>query len=337
MGDLINKEDLLESAKKWAHQALTAYLSEDNATAIACAGISWEHLCKACLCSVNSVLILTLENNARKNWQVLSGIMGLTSVRSSDGPPHTITAEEAQFRARALRGLRFDDGILLTLIHARHSVLHSGLLPKLSVNLVFAEFLRASNEIFDELSIEQNNRWGESIEFISQLLAENVQDVVAQVSRKLTRARVKLVELRETMPAEMWGEFVHARQTRQSDESALFFDRPLGSKMDRSLVILTSGDTPTVGPRFRPDISAIIRDECPVCRGGKAAFFGYPFRSGENEWRLTAQRFWCGLCELEFETTEEVRIGTGREIQLLIESDLEEIFGPDWIEEAERL
>jgi hypothetical protein len=204
------------------------------------------------------------------------------------------------------------------------------------MNLVFAEFIRASNEVFDELSIEQNNRWGEFDEFVYQLLSENSQDVVAQVARKLTRARVRLAELRGTIPEEMWKEFVHARQTRQSDEGALLFDRPLGSKIDRSLVIFTSGSTLAVGPRFRPEISAIIRDECPVCCGENAAFFGYPFQSGEDEWRLTTQRFWCGLCELEFDTTEEVRIGTGREVKLLMESDMEEIFGPDWIEEAKR-
>jgi hypothetical protein len=288
------------------------------------------------------VLTLTLSNNDRKNWASLSEIMSLPSVGLSDRQPHTITAEEAQFRTKALHELHFDDGLMLDLIRARHSVLHSGVLPELSLNLVFAEFLRASNEVFDELSIKERNRWGGFSELVSQLLTENVRDVEMQVSRKLARARAKMAGLRQTVPDEIWDEFVHARQTRQSDESALFFDRPLVSTPDRPLgskgtVILTSGSTLTVGPRFRPDISAIIRDGCPVCFGEEAAFFGYPSQSGEDEYRLTTQRFWCGLCELEFETTEEVRIGTGQETKVLVESDLEEILGPDWIEEAKGL
>lgn len=270
MGEVLKAENLIRTSQEWAHRALAAYQNNDNATAIALAGISWEHLCKACLCSVSPVLVTALTSDNRRNWQVLTQIMGL-DVQRSGRPAQTIDPAEAQARVRELHDLQFDHKPLQKLIDARNNVLHSGLLPECDPNLVIAEFLRASNEILQRISVNRSDQWGEYESFVAQLLTENLREIDAHVKRKLARARAKLAELRENVPGEMWEEFTHARQTRTSDETALLFDRPLGLK---GAVKLPSGATLTVGPRFDPSTS-IVRDECPVCGGEQGAFLGH--------------------------------------------------------------
>lgn len=276
----INYESLLSSAQRWTQRALLAYATSgrddnDDSTLLFCA-ISWEHLCKAYLYSLDQALIFD------------------TKRRSRSGQPLTISLMDAQSEiwrrkklTRAIDGRRLEK--LNTLAEIRNGILHAATLNVIDQRDLFVEYLRSSEELYCECLdglVEPAARWGDFYPLITALIDEPCNLLREQVETKKLIAVWRRREIIST-------------GTPPSD----------GDDYDLIVSGLIVERFNAFHWQFESPGDAMVHGYCPVCNEDDVAVYnGMITERNEGPALLRVSEFVCIFCELHFSTEKEMKL-----------------------------
>lgn len=305
----VDRDQLLESAKDYADRALKAYTEEDTKVVLTDAAIGLEHLCKAYLCSLAPTLLMDIKNGQLDSLLYLSG-HGTKAKDPSKGP-RTISGRTAVERVRSVnRTLKVPQQQITDLIDVRDGVVHVGYLGQNKTQEILTAYLRLSNELFDALQVAAEDRWGRHKELVDSLISDSLSEIERSVRHRMAAARLRVEELLARIPDSEHGSVKDARQAR--------------------VTVTTVGDQETA------------QVECPVCKHPEAFCIGEEEHGAEVDIEpdgmggyetstvggytfLVAHSFFCGVCELDLVTPEELE-AAGLETNI----DLSQFEEPDF-------
>lgn len=276
----INYESLLSSAQRWTQRALVAYTTpgrndSDDSMLLFCA-ISWEHLCKAYLYSLDHTSIFNVTRRLRS------------------GQPPTITLREAQSKIWGLRGLtQGADRRRLERLNAvadiRNGVLHSATLKVDDQRGLFVEYLRSSEEIYRECSDDTGGlaaRWGDFLPLVTALIDEPCNLLREQVETKKLIATWRRREIIDT-----------GSPPRD------------GYDYDGVVNELIVGRLNEIYLRFSNQEGPVVHRYCPVCKEDDVgAYTGTIIDESGERPLIQVSEFICAVCELHLSTVEEMKM-----------------------------
>ena len=285
---IVDRTQLVESARDFAGRSLRAYLKADNRVILMDAACSLEHLSKAYLASLHPALLMDIRNGQ------LDSLLHLVGCGDKAGAPfpRTISSREALNRVlRLLPGLDLPTLPLNQLIDVRDGIVHVGYLTDDNTREALTAFLRYCNALYDELSIPAGERWNSHAELVRSLISQSLTEVEHEVQRKIGAAKNLVGELMAQIPKEEHGSVGFARQQRAS------LRRLPGER------------------RVEVDCPA-CRDSDATCVGTTETEFGTYLEPGEDgedivqrcAYRIFhARRLSCGVCELHLKNPDELK------------------------------
>ncbi|WP_343955354.1 hypothetical protein, partial [Nonomuraea longicatena] len=167
---ILDRDHFVASAQDFARRALDAYLDDDARVILINAALSLEHLSKAYLFDKHPALLVELRNG---NFDSLLHLTGLGASARKLKEPRTISAREALTRIDQLMPVRTPKPLLEQLIDVRDGVVHAGYLSPANTREVLAAFLRFSNELYDEIKLEEPLRWSSHAELAASLIRDS--------------------------------------------------------------------------------------------------------------------------------------------------------------------
>lgn len=192
-------DELLAGARCHANAALTAYSNQDERSILFNAAISMEQLSKALLFSHPA--LLAEVNNGK--FDSLLHLTGFGQKADKLSAPKTVGAKVAILRVRQVIDVKAPKAALDQLIDVRDGVLHAGLLNAKSTRELLTAFLRYSEEIYEALEERQawrESRWGEWAQLVASLITQPLSEVGCEVTRKITAARRRYLQLMDQIP-----------------------------------------------------------------------------------------------------------------------------------------
>lgn len=289
----VDRDQLLASAKDFADRALKAYTEDDTRVILTNAAFSLEHLSKAYLYSLHPALLMEIKNGQLDS---LLHLVDLGTKARKAQFARTISAKEALARVEhVLPTLNAPKALLAQLIDIRDGVVHVGYLSGTSAREILTAFLRYSNELYDELRVDEGLRWGAHSHLVGSLISQSLTDIEHEVNRKLAAAKHRFDKLMEQIPEDERDRIRHARGIQSVASVHLF------------------------GDETRMEFTG-----CPVCDAEHAAYMG----SIDVEWETDsefgdngdivilgvlgtktfhARRLNCGVCGLSLSSPDELR------------------------------
>ena len=178
--------ELIESASKFARSTIDAYGIPENDRVFFMAGVSLEHLLKACLASRHPALILDLKQ--KDSWSSLHSI--LTNQQTQVKKFRTISLFEALERVKNLitSNANFQD--LVNLIDLRNGAVHLGVSQPVEERVLIA-FLRQINVCLSDLKISDVDFWQSHLSIVNALLSGETNRVKKDVARKLSQSKLR--------------------------------------------------------------------------------------------------------------------------------------------------
>ena len=295
---MISQSSLLESARTWAHLAVSSYLAENFDLALPAAGISWEQICKAALFAKHPTLLVELSNGR------FDSLLALLDIEP--GPLRTINATESFRRVQKVYRNEIAESPqapLNELVAIRNGAVHVGDIGAVEeVGRLMEVFVHASNGLLKILDTSSHAYWGQYEDTIESLFVRELDEFEKTVERKLAKARHRFLELMDRVPGGELEMVAAALQARMQARE-------------------TTAD-------MRRDIS------CPACDDVFASAFGRSVKDLQSGWAFEDalpdgdgvtireyERTWfkplllvCGVCDLRLENGEMSIAGVPRMI-----------------------
>lgn len=262
------------------------------------AAFSLEHLCKAYLYDKHPALLMEIRNGQFDSLLHLTGLGG--SARKLKAP-RTISAKEALARVEQLMTVRTPRLLLDQLIDVRDGVVHAGYLSPTNTREVLTVFLRFSNELYEELGVEELLRWADHSTLVASLISQSLSEIDHEVQRKITAAQQRLAKLMSSVPE---NQQVAVGDARQALTPSYAFFEPGHN----------TGETPIERLQAR----------CPACNHPGASLWGQiewdsiertkasPMAHREKEIEhyelFWPTRLFCGSCDLRLDSPDELEI-----------------------------
>jgi hypothetical protein len=247
---VIDCEGLLSSAKDFADRALRAYLDGDERVILVNAAFALEHMSKALLASHHPALMMEIRNG---QFDSLLHLMGLGAKARKLTEPKTIGAKEALARVEQMMTIKTPKDHLYRLIEVRDGVVHAGHFNAANTREILTSFLRYSNEVYDELTVPDDDRWESHTNLVSRLITQNLSEVEHRVYRKIEAARNNYQNWIKRVPE-------HSKSTVNKTLSPGF-----------SALLHRSKAAPD--PNEPIQVSAPV--ECPACKQLSAVYLGH--------------------------------------------------------------
>lgn len=282
----IDRDRLLESAKKYATKALGAYTDDDYEAALTDAAVSLEHLSKAVLCDLHPALLIELKNGPLDSLLHLVG-HGDKAKKPSKGV-RTISGPGAIARVKeVLPHIKVPQERIDQLIALRNGALHAGVFEGGETQMILAAYIRLSDRLFEEMKVDDADRWGEYKQLVNDLVSETLSDVEKGVRARMTKARRTYEEWVAKTPQELRSAWMDTLQ-------------------------ITACNSFVRSQLLPGDIVDVV---CPVCTHEKATCVGgvewgtVTENDGESFeiWVLVAHSFVCGVCDLRLRDQDELR------------------------------
>ena len=191
-------EDLIASAAKYAQGTIDAYCASQNDRVFFMAGVSLEHLLKACLANRHPALILDLK--PKDSWSSLHSI--LTNQQSQAKKLRTISLFEALERVNSLISSNAHLPDLLSLIDLRNGAVHLGVSQPVEERILIA-FLRQVYVCLNDLEIMDVEFWKSHLTIVQALLSEESNRVKREVMRKKSQSQLRFDQKTEGWTSEM--------------------------------------------------------------------------------------------------------------------------------------
>lgn len=286
---IVDRDQLLASAKDFADRALRAYLEDDARITLTNAAFSMEHLSKAYLYSLHPALLMEIRNGQLDSLLHLVG----HGAKAKKAFPRTISAKEALARVEhVLPALRAPKADLAQLVDVRDGVVHVGYLTVTNTREILTAFLRYANELYDELKVDAGDRWGHHAELVDSRISQALTEIQRDVLQRIAAARLRITELLEKIPED---EHVSVMAARQS-QSILIFMTSTQRRADVTCPVCDDEYASYVG---EPDYDVDVDVE-PDGQGGYTSYI-----AGAS-CTLIVERFLCGACELRLEGPDEL-------------------------------
>jgi hypothetical protein len=193
------RDDLYESAERFARSGLRAFLDDDPPIFLLHAGTALEHLTKAYLASQNPSLI------AAPDFDSLLHVCGLGShARRSPLLMKTISVTESLKRSGqlipTLQNLSNDLGLL---VDVRNGVAHAGQVQAGAASSVVVPFLKACDELLTALGISRGQFWGDLTEVVDARLSESAEAADIRAAEAVATARAEFETRYATLDPDM--------------------------------------------------------------------------------------------------------------------------------------
>ncbi|MFI6317301.1 hypothetical protein ACIBG8_07270 [Nonomuraea sp. NPDC050556] len=293
----LDRDQLVASAQDFARRALTAYIDDDTRVILINAAFSLEHLCKAYLYDRHPAMLMEIRNG---HFDSLLHLTGLGASARKLKEPRTISAREALTRVEQLTSVRTPRPLLEQLIDVRDGVVHAGYLSPANTREVLAAFLRFSNELYDEMKVEESSRWSSHAELAASLIRDSLTEIDHEVKRKITAAKQHLIRVMSMVPPDQQAAVDAARQALMPMSYTFF-------KPEYELTDYLAVRFPT---------------RCPACNNSEASLWGrmewgyealqnispVPLSSEglDEKNHLFPEAFFCASCELRFDSPDEL-------------------------------
>lgn len=190
--------DLIGSASKYAQSTIDAYGVPENDRVFFMAGVSLEHLLKACLARRHPALILDLKQ--KDSWSSLYSI--LVNQQSHSKKMRTISLSEALDRVNILVPTNAHHPDLLALIDLRNGAVHLGVSQPVEERILVA-FLRQVSVCLFDLEVSDNVFWASHLDIVQALLSEETSRVKRDVARKKSQSILRFDQKTEGWTVEM--------------------------------------------------------------------------------------------------------------------------------------
>ncbi|MBA9003060.1 hypothetical protein [Thermomonospora cellulosilytica] len=287
---IVDRDQLLTSARDFADRALRAYLEDDTRVILANAAIAMEHLSKAYLYSLHPALLMELRNGQLDS---LLHLVGLGAKARKLQHPKTISAKEALARVEhVLPTLRAPKTQLSQLVEVRDGVVHVGYLTTENTREILTAFLRYANELFEELEVGAGDRWGIHAELVDSLISHALTEIERDVRHRVAAAKLRITELLKRIPEDEHGPFMVARQA----QTPLIFVTPTQRRAAATCPACKDEEASYFG---EPDYDVDVDVE-PDGRGGYMSYIAGAYCT------LVIERFVCGCCELRLDGPDEL-------------------------------
>lgn len=179
-------EELHESSKRYARDALKVYGTDENERFAAYAVTSLEHIAKACLLNKNPALLVELRSSPLNEASLLalSGAkpLGLERLR-------TVGVEVALERLRNLAVIGGNLRELTQLIELRNGHTHLAQGASEDEELLVA-FITQVEAILDDLGKDKLAYWSDMSEWVTSAKQESAEKVARIVARKIAQSKV---------------------------------------------------------------------------------------------------------------------------------------------------
>jgi hypothetical protein len=290
---IVDRDQLLDSARDFAERALKAHSESDDRVVLVNAAFSMEHLTKAYLYNMHPALLTDLRNG---QLDALLHLVDLGNRARKATFPRTISAKEALARVEhVLPNLTVPKDLLHQLVEVRDGVVHVGYLSSASTVEILAAFLRFAEALHDELGTPERERWGDYFPLVDTLITQTLDAVALRVQRKLAVARRRYNDLthglseeeRKTFQLRRWSDSYRTRDGEPDDQQTVFIDCP-ACGADHAYL---RGDS-QIDPKF----------------GKYEEIDGHPaWPEIYARFVITADGFMCPACDLLLDSTDEVK------------------------------
>jgi hypothetical protein len=281
----VDRDRLLKSAKSYATRALRAFTDEDHEAALTDAAVSMEHLSKAVLCDLHPALLIELRNGPLDSLLHLVG-HGDKAKKPAQGL-RTISGPGAITRVKEiLPHIKVPQDRIDQLIALRNGVLHAAHFEGAETQAILAAYIRLSNRLFEELKVDEADRWGGHKQLVDDLVSETLSEVERNVRTRMAKAKRTYDELMTKIP--------------EAQREALLYELQdvARAKAMRSAPKDWDWD-------FWP---------CPACSHGRGSLLGetdlvYPVGAPSSDHSavlLLPQSFICGVCDLRLHDLDEL-------------------------------
>jgi hypothetical protein len=261
---------LYTSAAKFARSALDAHNRGDHQRVALEAGISLEHLTKACLAKRSPALLVELRPG---NWGSLTALCGL----SQPGLKHlrTVGLRDACERVKTFVTSPASKDDLDLLINLRDGVVHAALNDQVEERLLVAYALQADS-ILADMQVPRPTFWGPNQEAVDTLLGNASEKVAQRVREKLDAARAA-------------------------------FKKKYGRMPDESLEVI-SGITPRVDPIHESTVPCVVCASNGVAQGEISLDEAEDYETGSvyGGLRFIPTTFSCQQCGLRLNSRKEM-------------------------------
>lgn len=233
--------------------------------------ISWEHLCKAYLYSLDPALIFDPKRG--RLFTIGLGEAQKRICRRREQPP-------TDDRRRKLEALA----------DVRNGVLHAAVLDVVDQRALLVEYLGASEELYNERLDDGRGipgRWGEYSSLVSALIAEPSNLAKEQV------------EIKKLIAARRRGEIIGTGTSSPEGDYDLIVGDLIVNRINNNFSL------------FARPAEMLIHGYCPVCNENDVGGYSGTItrKRGEPERALLrVSEFICAVCELHLSTTEEMEI-----------------------------
>lgn len=305
---------LLASARMWIHEALTAWSEDEAAKVATLAPLGVEHLGKALLWKKNPTLLVPLAQDAEKS------LVELATAANLGAPKLRTVGLGALLRrlALVLDGLPIADRRTKRMTDVRNGAIHVG--STVESRNVLLDALALCNAFLDALCVDKDDFFGEHSASVQRLLEEKRTEVGHRVAANLARARHRLRELEQHLPAETFQALTWDLEARAPTELPA---EDYG--YDLHGMNLECPECGSAGRLFgevdlEPDVDVDVE---PLGNGE------YAFSEYQAAWEITfrPRAFACNVCRLELTGPDELA-----ECQLPTSSYRveAEVLGPDF-------
>ncbi|MFA1538598.1 hypothetical protein [Actinomadura monticuli] len=280
----IDRDQLLESAKKHATKTLQAYTDDDHEAALTEAAVSLEQLSKAVLCDLHPALLIELRNGQLDSLLHLVGHGDKAKKPAKD--LRTISGALAITRIKEiLPHIKVPQERINQLIALRNGALHAGVFEGGETQVILAAFVRLSDRLFEELQVDRADRWGGNSQLAEALVSETLSDVEKSVRARMTKALRTYEEWVAKTPRELRSAWMETLQVTAYNSFV----------------------------RSQPPPSDIADMTCPVCSHERATCIGdvrlatvFDGDGSYQMWILVAHSFICGVCDLRLRDLDEL-------------------------------
>ena len=296
------KNSLLSESGDWAQRSIRSYLDADMHKFFVQAGVSFELLGKAFLAGIHPSLIVD-----GRNFDSLLRVCGagVYSRRKQRGI-RTIGAMEVLKRVTQIKPeLSSYREYLEELICLRNGVVHLGSANSDRLDMITADFLRASQILLEACDQAGDIHFGDYNEFVQNFLDKSVRETERLVATKIARAR-----------------------QRYRDTYGHLGEEALEKIVDAFLSIRTS----------QHEESSSESVACPACcnYGIASGEAGLEWELGDSEdtgpdvWVvLHVDHFHCMMCNLSLEGRDEI-IAAGLSDKIDLDLDPEDFYEVDY-------